>query len=430
MTVCTFLIFLVLVSIGIFLIPLFLYLHHSKDLDIAKTSSICPKGSSILGCKICKYDEKIKNYGKIFERDETELIKGLKYHIKVIYIIMYKYALNNIVDIGAGIKPSAIIDLKIQIPCLMYSATKSVSSVNDLDYIKNLHNQTLISQMQSDMIKAFQTSKSSKKSESPLPPSPSQSQSQSRISKLLHERPDVRSSDAWIHYYILDFKEKKYKGPINLPAIEYVPLEQDLVYLHHPLDKEAPQMVATYLIKICASNPNYLLIKHGLRDGPFKKEPLLQIHDSNYRGDERFFLVYQGKDLCFSYELAEWLSKIPARTSISSFVGDYHDPNHPQEVRHIRPLPSSGGLLLSAASTAGGSITWKLPLWVNPQNNKEIRCNFAAKGGPEEDLKGQYLKSDHSIHWNDGNIWTKVYKKKRISMDVRKISGDKKEKIK
>ena len=402
MQVCNFLILIVFVSIGIFLIPLFLYRFHAKDLDIAQKASVCPRGSSILGCKICKYDEKIKNYGKIFEKDEMELIKGLNYHIKVIYTIMYKYALHNIVDIGTGIVPSAIIDLKIQIPCLMYSATKGLSSLNDLDNVKNLHNQTLTSQMQLDIVKSSQSSQS---------PQPQVQVLTSKRSKLLQERDDVRNSDAWVHYYLLDFKQNRYKGTIDFPAIKHVPLEQDLVYLHHPLDKEAPQMIATYLIKICASNPKYLLIKYGSRDGPFKKEPLLQMRDSNHRGDERFFLVYQAKKMCYSFEFAEWLSKIPARASVSSFIGDYQDPNHPQEIRHIRPLPAPGGLLLSSATTAGGSIAWKLPMWMNPTDNKGIRCNFAAKGGPEDDLIGEYSQSDRAIHWNDGNKWIKVTKK-------------------
>eukprot|EP00553_Chaetoceros_curvisetus_P011379 CAMPEP_0204639880 /NCGR_PEP_ID=MMETSP0717-20131115/44803_1 /ASSEMBLY_ACC=CAM_ASM_000666 /TAXON_ID=230516 /ORGANISM="Chaetoceros curvisetus" /LENGTH=120 /DNA_ID=CAMNT_0051660127 /DNA_START=122 /DNA_END=484 /DNA_ORIENTATION=+ len=103
--------------------------------------------------------------------------------------------------------------------------------------------------------------------------------------------------------------------------------------------------------------------------------------------------------------LAASLLSAAQATALSSFTGEYDDPNHPNCKRSIMVIDSGDAKVSGTDGDPGcppdgSGKAWSLDALVKGDT---IVVDFSPKGGPS-DLSGK--RTPEGILWEDGNTWT------------------------
>jgi hypothetical protein len=330
-------------------------------MDEAARRDSCPEGASDAGCYICTHDGKAAPSTAGVHSAYTDADhRNTVYHHKAIQQYMYQFGLTSVLDVGCGIAPSFIIQLRTEIPCFDYAGTESSKSKNELRIFQNM--------FQEAYTKAFRVSGSTSHQDMKLP----------SWAKFEAAEPTERSDSALLTNY-------------------------DLLYYHRPMDMDSPEMHARVIGSICRAKPKYMLLKNGSRRNILTREPDAYLRDRNLRGLDRFFLLYNTEKLCFSRELGKYLRDIPrGQSGPSKLIGLYDDANHPGLKRRVSPTAVADVLLVSGLDGGG----WSLPGWLSSPSSGTITVDFSSKGGPSR-LTGVWDEQKGGIKWSDGNFWLK-----------------------
>jgi len=346
----------------IFAVPLLLYQAHRAEVVESSLLAQCPASATAAGCFICAHPGSAAPAAlqKVTTEQASPGRVNAVYHHKALWQFMYQFGLSSVVDVGCGIAPAFIMQLRAEIPCFGYAGTENRLNSGELRTFQNMF--------------------------------------EARLAKGPGKRKGGKVRASWADFRLADVASQE-------AARSELPLGKDAVYYHRPLDLDSPEMRARVVASLCRARPRYIVLKDGSRKDGMMREPDAFVRERNLRGLDRYFLLHDANALCYSVEFGKFLEGIPRSTrKTSPMVGMYTDDAHPGFIRHV--TSSSVGDILLVSGLDGGA--WVLPGWVTAigGGDSTLTVDFSHKGGPVR-LRGIYDSTTDAIRWTDGNVWHK-----------------------